>query len=99
MHKFSLIQGGGKCDNCSVKGGEDYSNTSSVCSSTKNSVVHVNLLMLGGPGGMLPQVNLISQFLRPFLVASETQFSEKSISDIHWFPYLLIGWGVMFSHA
>ena len=54
MHKFSLIQGGGKCDNCSVKGGEDCSNTSSVCSSTKNSVVHVNLLMLGGAWGYAP---------------------------------------------
>ena len=43
-----------------LKGGEDYSSTLSVFSSTKNNVVFINYLTkctLGGSGGMLPQEN------------------------------------------
>ena len=48
----------------------------------KNDVVLINLIILGGSGGMLPQENfLIFQPLRLFLVASE-QSDGESLSVI-----------------
>ena len=65
-------------------------NTSSVSSSAKNDVVLTNY-NVGGSGGMLPQENSLTfRPLRLFLVASEHPVGEKPVSDIHWFPSVLI---------
>ena len=82
--------GGGKHDKYRVKGGKDYSNISSVFPSVKNDIVLINLIILGGSGGMLPQETfLMFQPLRQFLVASEHSDGEKPVSNIHWFPSIL----------
>ena len=38
---------GGKRDNCQAKGGEDYSNTSSIFSLARNIIVLIDFLKLG----------------------------------------------------
>ena len=69
-----------------VKDGEDYNNASSV----KNDVVLINLIILGGSGGMLPQENfLFFNLWDCFWWLLSTWLGEKPVSDIHWFPYLL----------
>ena len=42
-----------------LKRGEDYSITSSVFPSMKNDIMLINLIILGGSGGMLPQENAL----------------------------------------
>ena len=48
---------GGKCDNCQVRGDEDYSNTSSTFSLAKNIIELIDFLKLGESGGMLLREN------------------------------------------
>ena len=77
-----FVKGGGaNVTITELKGGEDYSITSSVFPSIKNDIMLINFI-LAGSGGMLPQENfLMFQPLRLFLVASEHQLG-RSLSVI-----------------
>ena len=52
---FRIFVKGGKRDNCRVKGGKDYS----MFFHRKNDIALINLIILGGSGGMLPQENFL----------------------------------------